>query len=167
MFIGLASYFTSSRLHQNVASSRQHGGPAARHRRHTVHPRQGTVEILSSELEINGHKVPYLDQLFWAGLPILSYLPSTVAPIGPGAASGLPIVTTDMPGCRDIVRDGVNGYLVPPGDAAALAERIGALAADGKLRARMGKAGRSLAESEFSQDRVLERTLAVYREVTG
>ena len=83
------------------------------------------------------------------------------------AASGLPIVTTDMPGCRDIVRDGVNGYLVPPGDAAALAERIGALAADGKLRARMGKAGRSLAESEFSQDRVLERTLAVYREVTG
>ncbi len=66
------------------------------------------------------------------------------------AACGRPIVATDVPGCREIARQGINALLVPPDDAQALADAIGQLATDAPLRARYGAAGRRLAESEFS-----------------
>ncbi|MFZ5575202.1 MAG: glycosyltransferase family 4 protein [Pseudomonadota bacterium] len=81
------------------------------------------------------------------------------------AACGLPIVTTDAPGCREVVRDGVNGLLVPVRDAAALAAALKRLIEDAELRRRMGEASRVRAGEEFSQARVIEATLAVYREV--
>ena len=62
------------------------------------------------------------------------------------AACGRPIVTTDMPGCREIGRDGENALLVPPRDAGALAAAISRLADDPALRARLGAAGRRIAE---------------------
>jgi glycosyltransferase involved in cell wall biosynthesis len=58
------------------------------------------------------------------------------------AACGRPLVATDVPGCRDVVQEGVNGLLVPPQDPAALAEALHTLLIDEKLRARMGAAGR-------------------------
>lgn len=79
------------------------------------------------------------------------------------AACGRPIVTTDTPGCREIVRDGENGILVPPRDAAALADAIERLVRDPLLRARMGARGRRRVEEEFSEERVVEQTLALYR----
>ncbi len=81
------------------------------------------------------------------------------------AAVGRAIVATDVPGCREIVRDGVNGRLVPPGDQGALVAALGELLADAALRARMGAAGRALAVAEFSERSVVERTLAVYEAV--
>lgn len=78
------------------------------------------------------------------------------------AACSRPIVTTDAPGCREIVQDGRNGILVPAKDVAALADAIERLAGDFVLRQTMGKEGRALAESEFSLDSVIARTLAVY-----
>ena len=81
------------------------------------------------------------------------------------AACGLPIVTTDAPGCREVVRDGVNGLLVPVRDADALAAALKRLIEDAELRRRMGEASRVRAGEEFSQARVIEATLAVYREV--
>lgn len=81
------------------------------------------------------------------------------------AASGLPIVTTDAPGCREVVRDGVNGLLVPVRDAAALAEAMRKLIDDPALRRRMGEQSRLMAETEFGQETVVAQTLAVYREV--
>jgi glycosyltransferase involved in cell wall biosynthesis len=78
------------------------------------------------------------------------------------ASSGRPIVTTDMPGCRDIVQHGKNGLLIPPGDAAALARAVAELIGDAPLRQRMGAFGRSLVEREFAQEGVIARTLAVY-----
>jgi glycosyltransferase involved in cell wall biosynthesis len=83
------------------------------------------------------------------------------------AACGLPVVTTDSPGCRDAVVDGETGYLVPTRDSASLADRIGELLADPELRHRMGHAGRKRAETEFSTERVVADTLAVYEELLG
>ncbi len=80
------------------------------------------------------------------------------------AACGLPIVTTDAPGCREVVRDGVNGLLVPVRDAAALAAALEKLIDDAALRRRMGEQSRARAETEFGQETVIAQTLAVYRE---
>ncbi len=81
------------------------------------------------------------------------------------AASGLPIVATDVPGCREIVRDGENGFLVPVRDATALAEALRRLIEDAELRRRMGAKGREIAMAEFSVERVVSETLDVYRQL--
>jgi glycosyltransferase involved in cell wall biosynthesis len=79
------------------------------------------------------------------------------------AASGRPIVTCDVPGCRDVVRDGDNGLLVPARDPAALAAALRRLALDPALRARLGARGRERAVEEFSLSRIVGETLDVYR----
>lgn len=83
------------------------------------------------------------------------------------AASGRAIVTTDIPGCRDIARDGLNALLVPPRDADALRVALEKLVDDPDLRRRLGEAGRVLVEAEFSEERILKETLAVYRDLLG
>jgi glycosyltransferase involved in cell wall biosynthesis len=79
------------------------------------------------------------------------------------AATGRPIVTTTMPGCKDVVEDGVSGFLVEPRDAWGLAEALEKLLMDKNLRTRMGEAGRKRAEEMFSLEKVNAKTLAVYR----
>lgn len=79
------------------------------------------------------------------------------------ASCGRPIVTCDVPGCREVVVDGENGFLVPPRDAAALARAIERLAIDADLRARMGRCGRQRAELLFSVEHVQAVTLDLYR----
>jgi glycosyltransferase involved in cell wall biosynthesis len=82
-------------------------------------------------------------------------------------ACGLPIVATGVGGIADTVQSGVNGFIVPPGDAAAIADALGILARDLTLRARMGEASRAISR-QFSADRMVERTVALYEEiVTG
>jgi glycosyltransferase involved in cell wall biosynthesis len=80
-------------------------------------------------------------------------------------AAGRAIVTTDIPGCRDVVREGENGLLVPPRDVAALTVAIRRLLEDPELRSRMGMAGRARAEAEFGIDRVVQSHLELYREL--
>jgi glycosyltransferase involved in cell wall biosynthesis len=79
------------------------------------------------------------------------------------AACGRPIVTCDVPGCREVVREGENGLLVPPRDSAALAAALRRLLEDPALRRVMGERARARAVAEFSIERVIEQTLAVYR----
>lgn len=81
------------------------------------------------------------------------------------AACGCAIVASDVPGCREIVRDGVNGLLVPVRDGLALADAVGRLAEDAPLRREMAKKGRELAVNEFSVERVVQETLSVYGEL--
>ncbi|OAD23257.1 glycosyl transferase, group 1 family protein [Candidatus Thiomargarita nelsonii] len=81
------------------------------------------------------------------------------------AAYGLPIVTTDAPGCREIVADEVNGFLVPCKDSAALATAIQRILDNPEERARMGAASRSKVLAEFDQKIVLRETFDVYREL--
>ena len=79
-------------------------------------------------------------------------------------ASGTAVVATNSGGTPEIVRDGREGLLVPPRDPAALAHAIGALAADAGLRARLGAAGVARVAAEFTIERYVARTLAVYDE---
>ena len=79
------------------------------------------------------------------------------------AACGRPIVTTDVPGCREVVRHEENGLLVPPRDSMALGAALRRLILSPALRDFLGKRGREIAVAEFSLDRVVEETLAVYR----
>jgi len=80
-------------------------------------------------------------------------------------ACARPIITTDMPGCRELVREGENGYVVPPRDVDALAAALLQLLQDHAVCVRMGMAGRRIAEAEFSVHRIVSETLDVYREL--
>jgi glycosyltransferase involved in cell wall biosynthesis len=80
------------------------------------------------------------------------------------AASGRPIVTTDVPGCREVVRHGENGLLVPARSVGPLAHALRELIADPARRARFGRRGREIVEAEFSVERVVEAHVALYRE---
>lgn len=81
------------------------------------------------------------------------------------AACGLPAVTTDTPGCRDIVIHEETGLLVAPRSVEDLAAAIRRLAGDRELRERLGRAAREHAVRHFSIERVLQSTLAVYAEM--
>lgn len=83
------------------------------------------------------------------------------------AAAGLPIVTTDAPGCREVVREGDNGLLVSIRDAAAVADAVEKLLHAPELRARMGARSREIAVSEFGIERVVTATLALYRRLAS
>ena len=78
------------------------------------------------------------------------------------AACGLPLVATDVPGCREVVIDGENGFLVPPREVPPLAAAMRRLLEDDALRQVFGQRGRALVEAEFSDDTVIRQTLAVY-----
>jgi len=78
------------------------------------------------------------------------------------AACGRACIAADVPGCREIVRHGETGWLVPVRDAAALARAMESALTDPDELARRGAAGRRLAEAEFSRARVIEQTLALY-----
>jgi glycosyltransferase involved in cell wall biosynthesis len=81
------------------------------------------------------------------------------------AAAGRAIVTTDTPGCREIVRNGINGTLVPPRNVTCLAEAVATLLRSPELRARMGIAGREIAVREFDVRVVVDATLELYRQL--
>jgi glycosyltransferase involved in cell wall biosynthesis len=79
------------------------------------------------------------------------------------AAAGRPIVTTRIPGCRDVVIDGESGTLVEPDDAAGLAAALEALLADPERRGRYGRRARERAEAEFGEAGVARETVDIYR----
>lgn len=81
------------------------------------------------------------------------------------AACGLPVVTTDVPGCRDAIEPGRTGLLVPVRDEKALADAIKSLIDDPTRRRQMGAAGRDFAEREFSIEKVVDAHLAIYQEL--
>ena len=96
-----------------------------------------------------------------------SYREGLPKSLAEAAACGLPIVTTDVPGCRQVVEDGVNGILVPPREAGPLADAIERLVRDAELRRTMGAASRRRAEREFGLDRIVVDTFDVYQSVMG
>jgi glycosyltransferase involved in cell wall biosynthesis/ribosomal protein S18 acetylase RimI-like enzyme len=81
------------------------------------------------------------------------------------AASGLPVIATDIRGCRDVVDDGVNGYLIPVRDPGAIAATIIRLGSDERLRGTMGTAGRARAREHFDESRVVRRVVSSYKRV--
>jgi len=81
------------------------------------------------------------------------------------AACALPLITTDVPGCHDVVRHEFNGLLIPARDARSLAEAIARLDDDRPLGRRLGLAARQRALTEYDERSVIARTLAVYQEL--
>jgi glycosyltransferase involved in cell wall biosynthesis len=70
---------------------------------------------------------------------------------------GVPVVVTDVGGAREMVRDGIDGFVVPARDPDALAGAIETLWEKPSLRAEMGRAGRARVQEEFSMDSVADR----------
>ncbi len=122
----------------------------------TIWKREGLVEVL-------GH-VENIQELMKA--VDLVVLPSHREGVPRGlieaASMELPIITTDVPGCREIVEDGVNGFLIPVDDEAVLAERITDLLDNPDLCRTFGAAGRQKVENEFAQELVFDKTWDVY-----
>jgi colanic acid/amylovoran biosynthesis glycosyltransferase len=83
------------------------------------------------------------------------------------AASGLPVVGTNHSGIPEAIEDRVTGFLVPEGDAGALAARLADLLGSEQLRRQMGAAARRLAESKFSRQMLTARLESIYDEVAG
>ena len=79
------------------------------------------------------------------------------------AACGLPLITTDVPGCREVITDGVEGIVIPARDGHALAAAITKLGGDPALRRRQGEAARRRAVAEFDDRSVNARTVEVYQ----
>jgi glycosyltransferase involved in cell wall biosynthesis len=114
-----------------------------------------------------GRREDMVDVLHMAHIACLpSYREGLPKTLLEAAACGLPIVTTDTPGCREVVRDGDNGLLVPVRDAGTLADALRKLIENASLRIEMGRRSRERAVAEFSREQVIAETLAVYREVT-
>lgn len=82
-------------------------------------------------------------------------------------ACGLPIVGTRASGLDELVRDGVNGYLVDTKDVAGMAERLAELIDNPYERRRMGKESRKIAEQEFAWEHITEQYVDIYRRILG
>jgi glycosyltransferase involved in cell wall biosynthesis len=76
-------------------------------------------------------------------------------------------IGSNAPGIDEAIQDGVTGLLVPPGDAAALAEKLALLLDDSALRCQMGAAGHTRAVQMFSQSAMVDQFEAIYRELAG
>ena len=79
------------------------------------------------------------------------------------AATAVPVVATDIRGCRQVVDDGVTGLLVPVRSPWPLADALGSLIGDRRRRRQMSEASRRRAEAHFDQSRVIDTTLQTYR----
>jgi glycosyltransferase involved in cell wall biosynthesis len=119
----------------------------------------GVVEWLGARQDIPEQ----LERCHIACLP--SYREGAPLSLLEAAAAGRAIITTDVPGCRAVVRHGHNGLLVPPRDASALATALERLLSDPEERQRLGRAGRLRAEREFATSVVNERVLGTYEEM--
>ncbi|MEW6166348.1 MAG: glycosyltransferase [Pseudomonadota bacterium] len=107
----------------------------------------------------------------WMGCLDLLVHPAYIEGLGvsllQAAAAGVPIIASRAGGMPEAVRDGENGLLVPPGDAAALQAALLRLLTDDALRRRLGAGGPALIAREFSLDAMVDGNLAVYRELLG
>lgn len=113
-----------------------------------------------------GHVDPIKELISRCDLVVLpSYREGTPRILLEACAMEKAVVTTDVPGCREVIEHEKNGLLVPVRDARALADAIARLAADSALRTRMGKAGRLKVEGEFSDLEVARQTVATYEEL--
>ena len=82
-------------------------------------------------------------------------------------AVGRPLVTTNVPGCRNVVQDSINGFLVESHNPEMLADAMIKLIEDENLRERMGRAGREMAETIFDEREVIRQTVEVYSKLSS
>jgi glycosyltransferase involved in cell wall biosynthesis len=78
------------------------------------------------------------------------------------AATGRPLIATDVPGCREIVRPGVNGFLVAVRDPQGIVDALTRVAQHPELMGEMGDASRRIVEEEFALERIVRETFELY-----
>jgi glycosyltransferase involved in cell wall biosynthesis len=120
---------------------------------------EGAVEILGQVLDMPA----LLGRVDIVVLP--SYREGLPKSLIEAAACGLALVTTDVPGCRAVVTDGVDGLIVPVRDGAALADAIRRLHEDPVWARKLGRAARERAFKDFDEWTVHKRVFGVYREL--
>jgi glycosyltransferase involved in cell wall biosynthesis len=144
-----------------LAGDRDEGNPAS------VSKSQLEVWRKNEIVELLGHREDIPHVFSQANIVVLpSYyregLPKVLIE---AAACGRPVVTTDMPGCRDAIDPEVSGLLIPPRDTGALADAIQRFLLDPKLCDQMGKSARQLAEKKFSIEKVVSSHMSIYNEL--
>lgn len=121
---------------------------------------EGVVELLGQVSDMGAQfaktDIAVLPSYYGEGLP---------KSLIEAAACALPLVTTDVPGCRDVVTDGEDGLIVPVRNASALAAAIRTLHNNPKWARQLGHAARKRALAEFDERIVISRTLDVYAEL--
>jgi colanic acid/amylovoran biosynthesis glycosyltransferase len=123
----------------------------------------GTVSLLGTTPQAE-----VAELLAWADLLVLPSLSEGISnAVLEAMAAGLPVVVTECGGMREVVDDGVDGFVVPVGDRAALAERVVALARDEGLRRRVGAAAAARARREFDISRQVAVFDRAYRSLLG
>jgi glycosyltransferase involved in cell wall biosynthesis len=83
------------------------------------------------------------------------------------AASGVPIVATEVGGIPEVVKDGINGCLIPPRDPKAISQAVVKLLSDPEGARRMGAEGKRIVEREYSIESMVEGNLRAYEKVLG
>jgi glycosyltransferase involved in cell wall biosynthesis len=96
---------------------------------------------------------------------LLSYREGLPKALVEAAAAGRPIVASDVTGCREVVRDGIEGLLVPLGDVDAAARALVRLAGDAALRGRLGAAAHARFQERFTQEAVIRTMMALYAQL--
>lgn len=115
-----------------------------------------------------GHRNDMPEVFRQASLVVLpSYAEGMPLALAEGAATGRAIVTTDVPGCREVVIDGENGLKVPVRDAASLARAIETLITDRNELTVMGERGRQHVVTHLAIERVIDEMLSVYERALG
>lgn len=118
---------------------------------------EGAVEVVGPSDDVAGEYAR-------ASIAVLpSYREGLPKALLEAAAAGLPMVATDVPGCREICRDGETGLLVPVKTVAPLADALERLATDAELRSRLGMNARRAVEQEFAEPIIVGQTLDLYR----
>lgn len=123
--------------------------------------------LAESNVRVLGYRSDVADVFASSHIVVLpSYREGLPKVLIEAAACGRAVVTTDVPGCRDAIISGHTGLLVPVKNPQALAEAIEKLILNEGLRRSMGKAGRELAESEFTIEKVVSVHMDIYKAVT-
>lgn len=123
---------------------------------------EGLVEFLGETDDVR----PWIEQADCVVLP--SYREGTPRTLLEAAAMGRPVIATDVPGCREVLTDGVTGLLCRVRDSVDLADKMRQMAGLApELRAAMGMAGRAKMEWEFDQRIVIDRYLEAIDEAVG
>lgn len=120
---------------------------------------EGFVEFLGYVEEM----APILREADIAVLP--SYHEGVPVFLLEAAASGLPIIATDLEGCRMIIEEGENGFLIPKGNVGALSNALYTLIKDPELREKMGRRCREIVEKDFNQKEIVTQFISLYREL--
>jgi len=80
-------------------------------------------------------------------------------------ACGLPVIATDTTGSKEIIKDGVNGFLVPIGDSEALSRKILYLLNNPDKAKEIGKAGKQMIIEKFNQEKIIEKIVKFWKDL--